>query len=144
MIFQPGDIFDGGHSVLVNPVNCRGVMGAGLALKFKQLSEDYFRSYLKACASKELDIGKCHIFEELPGCYVVSLPTKLSWKDPSKLKYVEQGLISLRRFLITQPEASVGIPALGCGLGKLDWSDVRPLIQERLSGLDCTIRIYAE
>jgi O-acetyl-ADP-ribose deacetylase (regulator of RNase III) len=31
-----GNIFESGCEALVNPVNCVGVMGAGLALKFKK------------------------------------------------------------------------------------------------------------
>lgn len=142
--FQKGNIFEGGHNILVNPVNCLGVMGKGLALEFKNLSIDNFRAYLKACASKELRIGKCLPYEELPGCFVVNFPTKFSWRDPSKLEYISQGLDDLRAFLETKPNASVGIPALGCGLGGLDWTDVKPLMIDKLSSLSCNIRIYAE
>ena len=33
--FTQGNIFDSGCQALVNPVNCVGVMGKGLALQFK-------------------------------------------------------------------------------------------------------------
>ena len=142
--FGKGNIFDGAHTVLVNPVNCLGVMGKGLALQFKNLSINNYRAYLKACASKDLRIGKCFVYEELPGCFVVNFPTKFSWRNPSKLEYISQGLDDLREFLEAKPKASVGIPALGCGLGGLDWSEVKPLMTDKLASLECSIRIYAE
>ena len=38
---------------------------------------------------------------------------------------------------------SVAVPALGSGLGGLDWEDVREVIQDELSGLeDINIMVY--
>lgn len=37
-IIHDGDIFTSKCNVLINPVNCVGVMGAGLALQFKLIS----------------------------------------------------------------------------------------------------------
>jgi len=39
------------------PVNCVGVMGAGLALQFKQKYPNLFNEYLIACTNKEVEIG---------------------------------------------------------------------------------------
>ena len=43
--YRQGNIFDSGADVLTVPVNCVGVMGAGLAKQFKQrfpgLNSDY-------------------------------------------------------------------------------------------------------
>lgn len=39
-----GDILNSTSSILVNPVNCKGVMGAGLAKQFKQ---KYPKMYLR-------------------------------------------------------------------------------------------------
>jgi hypothetical protein len=40
--YQTGDIFTSSAQVIVNPVNCRGVMGAGLARAFKQRYPEMF------------------------------------------------------------------------------------------------------
>ena len=44
---QKGDIFDSKMEVLVNPVNCVGVMGKGLALEFKNRYPIMYQKYLK-------------------------------------------------------------------------------------------------
>jgi O-acetyl-ADP-ribose deacetylase (regulator of RNase III) len=50
--FLKGDIFDAGTDAIVNPVNCVGVMGAGLAGKFKVRYPYNFIRYKEACKRK--------------------------------------------------------------------------------------------
>ena len=49
--FMTGDIFDSPAHTLVNPVNCVGVMGAGLALEFKKRFPQEFKNYVQFCRS---------------------------------------------------------------------------------------------
>ncbi|TET78476.1 DUF4433 domain-containing protein, partial [candidate division TA06 bacterium] len=37
---------------------------------------------------------------------------------------------------------SIALPALGCGLGRLEWRAVGPLMCKSLSGLDIPVQIY--
>jgi O-acetyl-ADP-ribose deacetylase (regulator of RNase III) len=37
---------------------------------------------------------------------------------------------------------SLAMPALGCGLGGLDWKDVGPLMCKYLHGIDIPVAIY--
>ena len=37
---------------------------------------------------------------------------------------------------------SVAFPKLGCGLGGLDWEEVRPIMEYYLSNLDIEVEIY--
>ena len=46
---RTGDIFDSGAGIICHQVNCRGVMGAGLALQVKQRNPKVFREYAKLC-----------------------------------------------------------------------------------------------
>jgi O-acetyl-ADP-ribose deacetylase (regulator of RNase III) len=39
--------------------------------------------------------------------------------------------------------ASLALPALGCGNGGLEWSDVGPLIYRKLNKLAIDIEVYA-
>ena len=44
-----GDILQADAEALVNTVNCVGVMGRGLALQFKKVFPDNFKSYKAGC-----------------------------------------------------------------------------------------------
>lgn len=131
-----GSIFDSECEALVNPVNCVGVMGAGLALEFKKRFPGMFKSYIKDCDSGNLKIGHITVYIGLDYPAVVNFPTKNHWKQKSKIEYIEQGLNALVDLMKNGFPESIAIPALGCGLGGLDWVDVERLIRLKLDGID--------
>ena len=136
--FAKGNIFDSGCEALVNPVNCVGVMGKGLALQFKQRFPANFASYANACRAGELIPGRMHLFDTRspqPRC-IVNFPTKRHWRDASRLDDVDHGLAALARVIAANDIRSIAVPPLGCGLGGLPWHDVRRLIDHHLSALD--------
>ena len=117
-----------------NEVNCVGVMGEGIALQIKQkFPAAYFYDYKIACQKGELAIGKVHIFElEIQNNprFVVNFPTKNHWRDQSRIAGIESGLQSLVEAIEQYEIRSIAMPALGCGLGGLDWNEVKPLIEK--------------
>jgi len=144
---QNGDIFESTSEALVNPVNTVGVMGKGLASVFKRRFPQNFKVYEKACREGDFDVGEVLSHFEKDAVsgqmrWVVNFPTKHHWRDSSKLEWIELGLQGLRSFLNVEGIASVAIPALGCGLGSLDWEDVKDLIEAELDGLDVEIFVY--
>ena len=140
-----GNMFDADVEALVNPVNCVGVMGAGLAKKFKEKYPDNFDRYSFWCKSGEADVGNTLVYQPLMSKtkYVINFPTKLHWRTSSHLEYIILGLIKLSADIMTYNIKSIAIPALGCGLGGLDWEEVRTLIYEILRDCGCPdIRLY--
>lgn len=124
-------IFEVGAYMLVNPVNCVGVMGAGLAKEFKRRSSSYFLDYKGACERGEVTTeGGLHVYW-MGYKVLVSFPTKRHWKDPSSIEHIRLGLLALTRYVYLYPNAtSVAMPYLGCGLGGLDPEPVEALINE--------------
>lgn len=136
-----GDIFKSKALILVNPVNTRGVSGAGLALEFKKRYPKNYRRYKEACDLGNLKIGKLHSYEE-KGKLIINLPTKDDYKKPSKIEYIRKGLEILAGGL-KGSDVSIAIPKLGCGLGGLKWEDVRAEIEKAFA--DCpepTVYVY--
>lgn len=140
LIFSKEDIFNLDVKVVVNPVNCVGVMGAGLAKEFKARFPNHYEAYKEHCNEGLVKIGGLGGTPESNGQMVTYLPTKQHWKDPSKLEYIEEALKSLKNYIITHKWPSVAIPALGCGLGGLHWKDVKQLIKTYLNDINfCTV-----
>ncbi len=145
---KDGSIFGSKMAALVNPVNTVGVMGAGLALIFKKKSPQNFIEYKKACDSGELVCGKVHVWKSAThGLFedsqiVINLPTKEHWKDPSRIEYISDGLDDLARVIVDLQIESIAIPKLGCGLGGLKWSEVKPLIETKLEHLPIFVELY--
>lgn len=141
-----GNLLEAKAEALVNTVNTVGVMGKGIALMFKQRFAENFQRYATACKTGEVRTGKMFItaVRELDGpCWVINFPTKQHWRAPSKMEWVVEGLRDLRRFLVENEVKSVAIPAIGAGLGGLQWDEVRKEIELALADLkDVEILVY--
>jgi O-acetyl-ADP-ribose deacetylase (regulator of RNase III) len=134
-----GDLFRSNAEALVNPVNTVGVMGKGLALQFRERFPGLYPAYQKACQRGEVRIGRVFVFDRGPSSsprFILNFPTKAHWKDPSRLEYIRAGLVDLVRVVRELGIRSLAVPALGAGLGGLDWREVKPLIEEALGDLE--------
>jgi len=129
-------VFDSGCEALVNPINCLGKMGKGLALEFKKRYPEMFSHYVNLCKSHQVQIGKVygyptyHLFKSV---IIIGFPTKLEYWKPSKIEYIEKGIDSLVELIRKSRIKSIAIPKLGCGYGGLNWINVKELILEKLS-----------
>src|SRR2546428_13057667 len=89
--YQKGDIFDSKAQVIVNTVNCKGVMGKGLALAFKQRYPAMFAVYQQECKTGKLRIGRPSLYRE-SSPWILNFPTKYDWRVPSNLEHIEKVL----------------------------------------------------
>ena len=141
-----GNLLDADVDALVNTVNTVGVMGKGIALQFKNAFPSNFKAYEKACKSSEVILGKMFVFDNgqlTNPRWIVNFPTKGHWRSQSRIKDVEAGLDDLRSTITELGISSIALPPLGCGNGGLDWADIRPLIEDKLQGLDSEVHLFA-
>lgn len=131
-----GNLLECKAEALVNTVNCDGFMGKGIALQFKQAFPSNYKAYHKACKQGEVRPGKMFVFEnsgeQFPK-YIINFPTKRHWKERSRLEDIKSGLDALILDIQQYKIRSIAIPPLGCGLGGLNWSQVKPLIESILA-----------
>lgn len=141
---QDKDIFDSDCEVITNPVNCVGVMGGGLALAFKNKFPKMYLKYKEMCANREIIPGKVYLVEGDERHKILLFPTKDHYKYLSRYKYITGGLRSLVRQYKDWGIRSIALPALGCGLGGLDWEDVNSAIEYELKDIinDISIEVY--
>lgn len=124
---------------IVNTVNCVGVMGKGIALQFKKQWPANFKAYATACKNEQVKLGSMFIYELGPLAtpkYIVNFPTKGHWRSASRLVDIETGLQDLAKQINHFAITSIAIPPIGCGLGGLPWSDVKPLIVKHLGAIE--------
>lgn len=129
--YKTGDIFSEDVEALVNPVNCVGAMGKGLALEFKRRFPENFLAYAQACRNGVVKPGNMFVYETgqiINPKYIINFPTKRHWRDASRIEDIQSGLIALRTAIEAYNITSIAVPALGSGLGQLPWGQVRTLI----------------
>ena len=155
-----GDMFFSTLQTLTISVNLQSVMGKGLASRAKYQFPDVYVAYQDVCRSKRLTATKPYLYkregsldEELadfgadlttPNAvkWFLLFATKRKWRENSRLDDIEGGLDWVRRNFREQDIKSLAMPALGCGLGGLDWKDVGPLMCRYLHGIGIPVAIY--
>lgn len=134
-------------------------MGKGLASHAKFQFPDVYVSYQELCKSKKLRMGHPVLFKrETPydplvdepssvtdtgnETWFLLFPTKRHWREKSDINGIEEGMKWLLSHYKESKITSLAIPALGCGLGKLEWRDVGPMLCKYLSRMDIPVWIY--
>ena len=140
--FIKGDLFACRADIRVNPVNCVGTMGKGLALEFKKRYPKMFDYYAKLCRTGSVYPGKLiYWVDGLTGDMILNFPTKDHWRHDSRYEWIQNGLVELETFLFDRPDVSIAMPALGCGNGNLEWARVSDMIRQILGSLDNDITV---
>lgn len=155
-----GDMFFSKMQTLTISVNCVGVMGKGLASTAKYRFPDMYVHYEDLCKKRILQMGKpklhkreSSIFNQLAEettslpyengeTWFLLFPTKQHWKNNADINGIEEGLKWIQDNYKKEGIKSLAMPALGCGLGNLEWHEVGPLMCKYLKHLDIHISIY--
>ena len=137
-----GNIFNTKCQTLVNTVNCIGVMGKGMALECKLRFPEMFIKYKDSCDKKLFKPGYLQIYKNSKP-WILNFPTKIHWKDPSKIEYLEEGLKKFRDEYLNKNIKSIAFPLLGASLGGLSEELVYKTMTKYLEPLNnINIEIY--
>lgn len=155
-----GDMFFSKMQTVTVSVNCVGVMGKGLASRAKYQFPDVYVRYQDVCRSKRLRMGVPYLYKRessleheladepssLPNANLATwfllFATKQHWREASVIRGIEEGLQWVRDNYVKEGISSLAMPALGCGLGRLEWRDIGPLMCHYLSALNIPTSIY--
>jgi O-acetyl-ADP-ribose deacetylase (regulator of RNase III) len=140
-IIENEDIFSSNAQTLVNTVNCLGVMGKGIALRFKTEYPEMFNRYQELCAQNLLAVGKLYLYKTRQR-WILNFPTKTDWRYPSKEEYIEKGLEKFVSTYRSKGISSVAFPLLGASNGKLDPVVSLGIMKKHLSKCDIPVYIY--
>lgn len=140
---EPANIITSGVQTLTVPVNTVGAMGAGLALDFRNYFPGLYKAYRRACQERVFEKEGLFMFPLNSERQILCFPTKYHWQDASDLTLIENGLKLLAGdYSAKHGITKLALPALGCGLGGLDWRTVRELIYKHLDPLDLEVGIF--
>ena len=107
-------VFDTPADAYCNSINVCGIMGAGIALEFKNRYPAMFEHYRKQCSKHAIRPGDCYTyFDKEHGIYLLGLAVKNDWKYWSCKEWIESSIKSLKLALLENDIKSVNMPLLG-------------------------------
>jgi O-acetyl-ADP-ribose deacetylase (regulator of RNase III) len=144
VIHKTEDIFTIETDVLVHPVNCVGILGAGIGRRYKELFPEMWAEYKMACSLGMVFPNRIHHYKTRSGPqkFIVSLPTKSHPKRPGTFKDIKAALLDLSQFVWKEGLSTIVMPRIGCGLGGPAFHDIFPSISQifgQMPGVELSI-----
>ncbi len=143
-----GDLCATRENIIAHQVNCKGVMGAGVAkqIKKKLLSDADFKTYVGLCKNDaETLLGRNHWCVHSTKRYIVNM----FGEDNPTGTGLDTNYEALERCLkllatrATERKLSIALPGyLGCGLAGGDWNIVYEMIEKVSAQENVDITLY--
>lgn len=123
------------YGVVAHGVNCRSVMGSGVALAIKNKWAVVYKEYLRVCHNQPKDLlGLSQAVEITPDeLYVMNCFTQLTYGNDGR-KYADLSAVSdtishIASFAAYK-QLPVYIPKIGCKRGGLSWdNEVKSILE---------------
>ena len=146
---KQGDLFVAAAraDAVVIPVNTAGGAGAGVAAQARATWPANFYAYREWCRGNVMP-GECYVHDRGAATaskprYIVNAATKAHWRMPSEIAWIRRALKRIRSWATDREEVrTIVMPALGCGLGKLAWADVQPVMIEVLEDVKLAAIVF--
>lgn len=142
-----GDLFAAeGLDALGHGCNCKGVMGAGIAVQFKKRYPNMFQKYRTMCDAGTMLPGDVMPWRTMDGRPVRFVYNLMSQKNPGADARIEWLQLSVRHMLehaALVGVQTIGLPQIGCGIGGLKWPDVKKVLEQEVKGTGIDIHVYS-
>ena len=137
-----GDIFTSDAEVIVNSVNCVGVMGKGIALEFKKRYPEMFAEYRKVCAQKDLNPGRVWVYQS-KGKIIFNAAVKDDWRDAARISWVESCLKRIVELCRDMKIRSIALPWMGAMNGWIPVDQIKDVTRRVMSAAsDINVTVY--
>lgn len=145
--YVSGDLFANSHGAqaLAHGVNCRGSMGAGIAVGFRERYPAMFGEYRRRCTAtpRELNPGDVMLWRAEGAPWVFNLATQEDyWRSRATYSAVEQALTTMRARAEVEGITSIAMPRIGAGYGGLSWRKVCEIVERVFAGWPGELYVY--
>jgi len=143
-----GDILLSGAKAIAQGVAPNDDFHQGLAMQLRERLPALYKDFRHFCQTTHPKSGGLWTWMSADSRYIVNLLTQdAAYEHGSKpgsatLSHVNHTLHALRTFVQKEQIGSVALPRLACGVGGLNWDDVKPLIEKQLGDLGIPVYVY--
>ena len=148
--YVSGDILLSTAHAIAHGIAANDPMTHGLARSLHEKYPAMHKDFHHWCSQTHPSPGSAWMWGGADGARVVNLITQEGGYGhgarPGKatLKHVRDSLRALVNIVAEERFTSLALPRLATGVGGLEWDDVKPVIEERLGGLEIPVYVYAE
>jgi len=146
--YVSGDIFLNQHHVeaFAHGCNCKGVMGAGIAVRFMKEYSEMFKEYRHRCTARprQFNVGDAFLWKEKDKPFVFNLGTQESPGPHATYQAIEKSLSNMVSQTDHEGIKSIAIPKIGSGYGGLEWEKVRAVIEKVFEQWSGNLFVYEE
>lgn len=128
VVHKRGSVFDTSLTHIGHGVNTIGVMGAGIALLFRQRYPDMYEAYRELCLAEGLAPGSSFTYRNDDGITVHNIASQRDKGADARLTWLEEGLDMALRDVADSGGAGIAVPWIGAGIGGLHQEDVQEVI----------------
>lgn len=137
------NLFETGRPILAHAVNCSGGFGSGvagqIAASYPEVREAYLEKYRSAAGWTPGDIQCVDVGDRT----IVNLATQRYYgRDGGRYASLDAIRAACERLFRYCDGRGVAMPMLGCGLGGLAWSEVRPVLVNLLMEHDLEVDVH--
>ncbi|NUN99620.1 MAG: macro domain-containing protein [Saprospiraceae bacterium] len=121
---------------------------SGLALSLREVYPSMVKDFRHYCKLHNPEPGTVWIWGSAEGIKIINLLTQ----EPAKgnghpgeatLQHVGHALKALAKLVEKEKLTSLAVPKLATGVGKLQWADVKPLLEKHLGDLHIPVYVYS-
>ena len=129
MIKRRGDLFTTDAACIGHGVNCRGVMGAGIAKAFREKYPENYKAYKRACREGILGAGDVFpwAFND-DGKFILNIASQVEPGANARYEWLFNGALEAAQICKGIGHDRLAIPLIGCGIGGLEWPQVEVLL----------------
>lgn len=138
-----GDLFKSGAPAIGHGVNCKGVMGSGIATVFKINYPDMYEEYKGACRRGDLRPGMVFPWkDEESGVWIYNIASQDNPGADARLDWLATGVAKALDHAFKNDVYKIALPKIGCGIGGLDWEDVHKSLSQVERNRVTIIEVY--
>ena len=131
MTIIDGDILTVSRGIICHQVNCKHVMGAGLAAAIRKKYPSHYEDYM----SCDAHLGELVVTQANDDLYIVGIYGQQEYGRDKR--YTDYGALEKGLTAVGALSSSLGLPVylpyrIGCGLAGGDWTIVKTIIDKVL------------
>ena len=99
-----------------------------IAVQFKTKYPEMYKTYKHMCKTGTYQPGDVYDFDYGKG-HVYNLGTQKNWRTKAEIEFIRMSLENMMLQAENKKVKAIALPAIGAGLGGLDWNDVKKEIE---------------